>query len=66
MYIENEARLVYVALSLEGNTPIAPTVLREITQHRPDIIKRLRDTRVVGTHSVPSVIEARPHANESR
>lgn len=48
LYIENEARLVYILLSLVAGTPVEEQTIREISRRRPDILNRLCEARVEG------------------
>ena len=49
LYIENEARLVYVVLCAISGAVIEEDVIRDIEQRRPDIVGRLRQTRQQGS-----------------
>jgi O-methyltransferase len=48
LYIENEARLVYVVLCALSGAAIEEEVIRNIERRRPDIVGRLQQTRQQG------------------
>jgi hypothetical protein len=48
LYIENEARLVYLIQCIVSETPVEEAVVRDIARHRPGIVERLRKTRLSG------------------
>jgi len=48
LYIENEARLIYLLQSVIAETPVEEAVVRDIARHRPDIVERLKSTRMSG------------------
>jgi hypothetical protein len=49
LYIENEARLVYVVLCAISGAVIEEDIIRDIEQRRPEIVARLRQTRQQGS-----------------
>jgi O-methyltransferase len=48
LYIENEARLIYVVLCAVSGAAIEEEVIRDIERRRPDIVDRLKQTRQQG------------------
>lgn len=48
LYVENEARLIYVVLCAVSGAVIEEDVIRDIEQRRPEIVARLRKTRQQG------------------
>ncbi len=48
LYIENEARIVYLVQCALGGQPVDPHVVREIARRRPDILRQLAEARGEG------------------
>jgi hypothetical protein len=48
LYLENEARLVYMALCVVSGAAIEEETVRDIGRRRPDILRRLQETREQG------------------
>lgn len=48
LYIENEARLIYIVLCVLSGAAIEEEIIRDIERHRPDIVGRLQQTRQQG------------------
>ena len=48
LYIENEARLVYLILTIAGQSVAEEETIRDIATERPDIVQRLREWRREG------------------
>jgi hypothetical protein len=51
LYLENEARLVYYAICAAGGLAPDPNTVRDIGVLRPDILDKLRQTRLEGSIS---------------
>jgi hypothetical protein len=49
LHIENEARLLYMILSMLSGSPVSEDTVRDIEKHQPDIVSRLRAARAEGT-----------------
>lgn len=48
IYIENEARFLYIFASLITGNPIDSNVVREIGNRLPELVKRIKDARLEG------------------
>lgn len=48
LYIENEARIIYMILSARAGVAIEEEVIRDIERRRPDIVGHLQRTRLEG------------------
>lgn len=51
LYIENEARLLYLILARVTSSPVDEDIIRNIARHRPQLLDRLRNARVDGALS---------------
>src|SRR3954470_24282053 len=48
LYIENEARLLYLVLCMLSGMPVREEAIRDIGKHHPEILERLREARKEG------------------
>jgi O-methyltransferase len=49
LYMENEARLLYLVLCMLSGMPVREEALRDIGKHHPEILERLREARQEGS-----------------